>query len=980
MKSLFTLRRSLIVSLLLAAGAASLPAQQALLSGKVLDKASGEAVIGAIVILQSGDSQAGGAATDLDGNYRIQVEAGTYDMVVSYLSYAPYKVEGLDLKAGQATTMDVALETESVELGEIVVKAETVRNTEVALIALQRRAVAIQDGVSSQQISRTGSSTAADAVRQMPGAVVEGGRFVVVRGLGDRYSLSQLNGVTLPSTDPYRNASSMDLIPSKMIDNVISVKTFTPDLPGNFSGGLINIETKSIPDRFNLSLEVNGSYNTQSSFNSRFLASADQGRYDWLGFEDGSRRMPSLLEDPAVRDQMSSSTYLTARQPGNEAVREIFNSTSHALSNTFIPVSQTSPMNYGFNLSVGNRFKVFNNDLGFTAAVNYGDNYQYYEGGKESTWINTNTDFLFAYQDLTERKSVRNPSLGSLFDMAYQVGRNHQVGANVIFNNDAELVTREQSGSFLGQVSNSAAVFNTRSVEFLQRQMTNIQLHGTHVFPKLADSQVEWSASRNRSFQEEPDLKYFAYTTETVDNGGEQSTDYYMNNAEYAFPYHFFRRLDDRGMEGKLDITIPFLTRKEWSSGNTIKVGGLYNALDRNFGEYRYQLNNSGVPSSLGFSQFEGDFGAFLDPANFGIVDTLYRPDGTINRYQTGYHYINQINSKNFYTGSQRIAAGYVMMTYGVSPKLKLIGGLRVETTDIRVVSQDSTVAPGRIDQTDLLYSLNVIYNLTANSNLRLAASRTLARPNMRELAPFVQFDTKNGFFNVGNPDLTRTLIQNYDARWEFYPKSGELIALSGYLKIFNDPIIRAFNPRASIPELSFINVDQAMVYGVELELRKDLSFISPALKRFYVNTNLALIHSSYDIPKEEIENSKNIDPEYDQTTRPFQGQAPFIVNAILSYIHPEQGWEVALAYNVSGQKLYNISLFATPDVYEQPVSMLNLKLSKRFAERFQVSLTARNLLNATNKKTLDFHGQEYVAESFTLGRTFGMSLSYQIR
>ncbi|MDQ3015554.1 MAG: TonB-dependent receptor, partial [Bacteroidota bacterium] len=286
----------------------------------------------------------------------------------------------------------------------------------------------------------------------------------------------------------------------------------------------------------------------------------------------------------------------------------------------------------------------------------------------------------------------------------------------------------------------------------------------------------------------------------------------------------------------------------------------------------------------------------------------------------------------------------------------------------------------GQINLTDFLYSGNLIYALTEKSNLRVAATQTLARPNMRELAPFVQFDTKNGFFNVGNPSLKRTLIQNYDLRYELYPGAGELIAISAFYKIFDNPIIRAFNPRATIPELSFINVDKATVLGVEIELRKSLSFIQRNLKNFYFNTNLALIHSAYKIPQDEIDNSKNIDPEYAETTRPFQGQAPFIINAILSYINPENGLEVALAYNVSGQKLYNISLFATPDIYEQPVSMLNFKIAKRFAENYQVSFTAKNILDSISRKTLDFNGKEYVAEAYPMGRTFGISLTYQIR
>lgn len=955
--------------------------QQGTLAGKVVDKESGESVIGAVVEVHLNGTLVTGAASDFDGNYIINLDPGTYQVIFKFLSYATINVADVNIVAKETQTIDVAMEAESTQLQEIVVKAEVVRSSEVALIALQRRASSIQDGVSSQQITRTGSSNAAEAIRQLPGAVVEGGRFIVVRGLGDRYSLSQLNGMTLPSTDPYRNSSSMDLIPSQMIDNIISVKTFTPDLPGNFSGGLVNIETKSIPDRFTLSLGVKGAYNTQSSFQENFLTSPEKGKLDWLGFEDGTRDQPSLLLNEANRNLLSSSTYLEARQPGNDDVRSVFHESSRQLSNTFIPENRQSPLNTEFNLSVGNRFKVFNNDLGFMAAVNYGNNYNYYDDGTISTFINTNTDFLFAYQDLKEKKSVQNPSLGGLLNLAYKLGDNHVINASGIFNNDAEIIAREQTGSFLGQVSNSLAEFNTLSTEFIQRQVTQFRLGGKHALPKVGGIQVDWNVARTTSFQKEPDLKYFAYTKVCEDNGtGEIECQYYINNAEIAFPYHFFRELNDKAWEGKLDFTIPFLNKFDGNKSNSIKIGGFYNTTDREFSEYRYQLNNSGVPSKLNFTQFNGDFASFFDPANFGIIDTTYRADGTLQRYVTGYHYINQINARNFYTGSNNVAAAYAMATLNLTPKLKMIGGLRMENTDISVISQDTTVAEGKIQQLDFLPSLNLIYALSEKNNIRAAVSQTLARPNMRELAPFVQFDTKNGFFNVGNPNLKRTLIQNYDLRFERYPNPGELIAIGAYAKFFEDPIIRAFNPRASIPELSFINVDKASVYGVELEIRKELSFITPALQKFYFNTNLAYIHSEYKIPQDEIDNAKNIDPEYDQTTRPFQGQAPYIINAILSYINPENGWEIALAYNVSGQKLYNISLFATPDVYEQPISLLNFKVAKRLNQNFQVSVTAQNLLNARSQKTLTFNGQDYVAESYTLGRTFGLTLNYLVK
>lgn len=973
MKKFITFITTLLV-LLTAAGAF---AQKSVVAGRVIDKATGETLIGASIVLLQNGNQVTGTTTDFDGNYTLEAASGIYTVESSYVSYAKQTITDFEVKDGAANTLDIALETESQQLTEVVVTATAVKNTDAALITLQRKAFAIQDGVSSQQISRTGSSNAADAMRQSTGAVVEGGRFIVMRGLGDRYSLSQLNGITLPSTDPYRNSTSLDLIPAQMIDNIVTIKTFTPDLPGNFSGGLVNINTKTFPDKFNLYFSLGTEYNTQASLNDNFNGHPNTGETDWLGLDDGSRDQPSLLLDPKVREQISN--YIDARNPNPSfnSLREIFNGAALGLSNRFVPEQNTSPLNTSINFSIGNKFKVFGNTLGFTLGTNYSSSFNYYKNGVQSIYFNNTSTQLAEYQILdNDSRSTQNPQLGILFNAAYKLGDNHAINANIVFNNDAEITGRTQNGTSLGRVSDSSAEFNTNSLEFVQRQFTTYQLSGTHNFPSLNNTEIEWVVNTTSSFQKEPDLRYFAYTS--VGTG--DSKEFFINQSEVRFPSHFFRELNDDLSQAKLDISIPFLTKGNPGSSNQIKFGGLYSSMERDFSEYFYEILNTGLPAERSFSAYKGDFAAAFDYSNFGIIDTLTDANGTVTRYQNGYFYLDRTTSNSFYTGSQDVLAAYLMTIFNITPKLKTILGVRMESTDLNVKSGNASLAEGKIDLTDYLYSINLIYALNEKSNVRVAASRTLARPNMRELAPFLQFDLKDGTFNIGNPNLRRTLIQNYDFRYELYPRTGELLAVSAFYKSFDEPIIRAFNPRASVPELSFINVDEARVYGLELEFRKSLDFIAPSLNNFYFSTNLALIESEYDIPAEEIANSKNIDPTYDQTTRPFQGQAPFIANLILSYINAEKGWESSLAFNVTGERLYAIALFATPDIYEQPFPLLNFKLTKRFADHYQIGFTARNLLNPINKKTQTFNGQEYIAESYNIGTGLGLSFSYFIR
>ncbi|MCC6410244.1 MAG: TonB-dependent receptor [Saprospiraceae bacterium] len=957
-------------------------AQKTVVAGKIVDKVSGESLIGAAVKAVGPVSK--GAVTDYDGNFVFEVEPGTYTVTISYTSYREQVIEGFECKAGATNTLDVALETADQTITEVVITATTVRNTDASLIALQRKSLSIQDGISSQQIGRTGVTNAADAMKQVTGAVVEGGKYIVMRGLGDRYSVSQLNGITMPSTDPYRNSSSLDLIPSQMIENIVTLKTFTPDQPGNFSGGLVNVTTKSFPDKFNIYFGLNSSFNTQASGINNFLGhGSDAGDLDWLGYDDGGRALPDILKDENNRNQLTQNAYLDARNPkaDNNDLRQLMNQSSRELSNVFTPTQKNTPVNHGFTFSLGDNKRVFGNTLGYSFGVNYSREFLHYDNGVVNTYVTSDPQTLFGYQKLRESKSVETPHLGGLFNLSYKLGNNHGLTFNLIYNNDAEIIGRTQEGSFAGQVSTPGATFLTNSMEFIRRQYTSYQLSGRHVMPEFGGVEIDWSGSINNSSQQEPDTRYFAYLNYIDDDG---NNTYAINDAEFRPPFHFFRELNDKGYEGKVDITVPFLRQGNASSTNAIKFGGMYSNLQRGFSEYQFShQRHGGVPSDIYFNQYQGDFEGFFSYDNFGVVDTTYfeqYPD-SVRRYDIGYYYVNQVNNRNFYDGDQTIAAAYLMGIYNVLPRLKLIAGVRMESTDMLVVSKDTSIQASKIDITDPLYSGSLIYTLTEKSNLRFAATQTLARPNMRELAPFAQFDTKNGFFNVGNPDLTRTLIQNYDLRYEVYPNFGELIAVSVFYKRFEDPILRRFDPSATIPTLGYTNIDEAMIYGAEFEVRKNLAFIGGKfMQNMFLSTNVAFIHSEYKIPQDELNSSLGVDSTYDLTTRPFQSQSPFIVNAALSYINPERGWESSVSFNISGSRLYNISLAATPDVYEAPVPLLNFNISKTFFDHYRVGFSAQNILNPVYQRTQNFKGTEYIAESATYGTKFGLSLAYFIR
>jgi len=948
------------------------------IAGKVIDKKTGETLIGASIQLNKGTEMIGGTTTDFDGNYLIEAAPGVYNLVVTYVSYQQQELKDADCSKPE-NLFDFLLEEEGLTLGEVVVTAQKVTNTEAALVTLQRKSFNIQDGMSSQQISKTAVSNAAEAVKQVSGAVVENGKFIVMRGLGDRYSISQLNGMTMPSTDPYRNSSSLDLIPSQMIDNIVTLKTFTPDLPGNFSGGLVNVTTKSFPTRFTTYVSISGSYNTQSTGISDFLGhGTDAGKTDWLGIDDGGRSIPQILLDEKNRSLLNQTTYLNARRgdPQYNKLRQLLNESSRSLSNAFAPQTKNSLPNHGLNFSLGNSHLMGKTTVGYSVGVNYSNEFNHYNNGLVNTYTNNGIG-LFEYQRLVESKSVETPHLGALANLSFKFGSNHAVNFNAIFNNDTDIIGRRQSGSFVGQLSTPNGLFVTNSMEFISRNYTSFQSSGKHVFPGLRNLEIQWNGLVNSSKQEEPDSRYFAYVQYEEDG----ETYYAINDAEFRAPFHFFRDLGDKSVEGKIDFSLPFLTGGKQGSSNVIKAGLLYSRTSRSFSEYQFQHNrHGGVPVSINFDSYKGDYQGYFSLDNMGVIDTIRDGSGNTKQYTIGYHYINQINNKNFYDGSQDIGAAYLMAVYNLTDKIKVVGGLRGERTKLYVESRDTSLAPSELDITDLLYSANVIYALNDKSNLRFAASKTLARPNLRELAPFEQFDTKNGFFNIGNPNLKRTLIYNYDIRYEIYPELGELLAVSVFYKNFTDPILRTFSPTATIPELGYLNIDNANVLGAELELRKNLGFINAGLRNFNFTTNIAFIHSGYKIPDTELKSSQTVDPEYNQETRPFQGQAPYIVNAILSYANQDLGLESTVSFNVSGRRLYNISLSAVPDVYEMPFPILTYTLSKKIGKHIQVGFAAKNLLNPLNQKVQVNKGVEYIAEQFRIGRTFGFSIAYIIK
>lgn len=943
-----------------------------IIRGKIRDKESGETLIGVTVMI---DGTAKGTVTDFDGTYSIEgLEPGKYTLVASYVSYSKKRITNVEVKPGDVTVINFNLELAKHEIDEVVISAKKISNSENAMLSMQRKADGVQDGISAIEMKRYGTSNAAETMTKVVGVSVVDGKDVYVRGLGDRYTSVQMDGQNLPSTDPYKNSAELDLIPSNLLENIITSKTFTPDQPGSFTGGNVNIKTKSFPERFTLNASVGLGFNDQSTFNDNFLT-FEGGKWDWLGYDDGTHDIPEPLQDTAITKMLIDSYYRNARKQENQDLAETLDNASKSMDTQMTPTKMTCPVNQKVSFSIGNQVRLFNRPLGLLAAFSYKKSFQSYADETKSSHFLAQADApeLATYFHLNDTKSTENPQLSGMVNIAYKLTSNHAIDFNISYNHDTELASEVLHGSYPGIISTSDLIYETRTLRFTERELAVYKMKGKHVFPQMNNMKIEWSGSRINSTMSEPDLRMFSNTR------NKEGTSYYISSSEYLEPLHYFRDLEDQQWQGKVDVTIPIF--QSANKSNKIKFGALYSEKKRDFAEAAFQMQKK---VGIGID-YAGDAQDFFGSHNVGIIET--NPDNPSKYYIFGQKVMDRTITDNSYDGTTKITAYYGMATINIGDDLKVVAGARYEDTDMDVISdrvylvsdEEQHKYRGDIKKGDFLPAINMTYKINDRMNVRASYTNTLARPNMREKAPFASFEFIGGVIMNGNPDLKSTFIYNYDARWEWFPTPGELIAFSAYYKKFENPIIQQFILESANPQIKFENVPEALVYGMEIEVRKQLSQNLPVLKDIKVGGNFSLIKSKVDIKEEEYEYISSRNPEFDEPYRPFQGQSPFLLNANISYDNNKNGIDAALSYNIFGRRLAATSTDGIPDIYEKTKGMLNLNLKKSFAKNFSVGLKVKNILNSPVEKFMDYKNTDYYYLKYNIGRTYSISISYSI-
>ena len=898
-----------------------------------------------------------GASTDFEGKYALQVEEGTYTLVFSFVGYTSTEITEVVVKAGQETDVSVILQAANV-LEDVVVRASARQNTEASILNVQRKSITLLDGLSSQSIKKIGASDIANAVKNVPGVSVQGGKYVYVRGLGDRYTKSILNGMDIPGLDPDRNTIQMDIFPTNIIDNVIVVKSAAAEYPADFTGGVVDIVTKDFPTKAEYSISVGAGYNPDMHFNDNYL-DYEGSSTDFLGLDNDDRSRP-LNRYQQIPGTFNNSTVLTT-------LTDSFQKQLRATETNSNP-------DFSIGFTAGNQYDVGDNKLGYQVSLSYKNETRLYENridDNRSIDPNDTSEFeLVPTRTSVGTESSNNVLLNGLAGLTYKTDFS-KYKLNFL-----HIQNGESTSGFYGQTiveggaGSGQARLTKDALLYTQRSITNGLFTGKHSFSEDSKWNLEWKFSPTLTTVYDKDHRITPLGFDDNDN-------LIINPNAIGTPIRIWRNLTEESWAGKVDLD------KKYEFGGRaakLKFGGAYTYKFRDFNIDDYTFSATGnlvVP--------DNDPNSLLRTENIWNVDTQ---TGTFIAFGDNFEPVNS------YEGEQRITAAYISNEFNLSEKLKSVLGLRLEQFESFYTgqNQNNEILQSEliIDELDFFPSANLIYALNDQSNLRASYSRTTARPSFKEASIAQIYDPitdrtfiGNAFGQPGLFDAIRpSYMNNFDLRYEYFGESGQMFAISGFYKDFKDPIENVFFPQAT-QQLTVANLGNAEVIGGEIEFRQSLGFISDGFENFRVNANVSIIDSKLTMSDVEF-NLRSLsarDGETIDRERDLQGQSPYLINVGLDYSNLDKGLQTGLYYNVQGKTLRVVGTGFIPDVYTQPFNSLNFTFNKAFGKdkRSAINLKVANILSDERESLYEsFNAQDQFFEFFDPGTSFSLSYSFK--
>ncbi|TVP45832.1 MAG: TonB-dependent receptor [Mongoliibacter sp.] len=920
-------------------------AQSGSIRGVVFDSVTGETIIGANVRVEGTSI---GVATGIDGDFEIKnIPVGKKTVIISFITYSSQNVE-VNVSEGQTIDLQIELQEDISDLETFTVTAVRETSSDITLLKNIKESLQVVSGISAESIKRTLDSDASQVVKRIPGVTVVGDRFIVIRGLNERYNSVQLHNINAPSMEADVRSFSLDVVPSNIVDQILIYKSPSPELPGDFSGGMVKIFTKSIPDGTSTTVDISSGFRRGSSL--RNFRGEDRRSGHWLGINDGTNNLPS--------DFPERLTGLS-----NDEI----NQAGLSLPNNW------EEMNY--NSGLDSRWSVTHNfrkdlgkkgmQLGNTTSIQYSNTktvFNVENNAFEAFDFDTNEPKLrYSFMDVEYGQEIM---AGAVFNWALKINDNNTIELKNLYQ---RLTTHDFVDRFGDQVAqgftqNNFAFFNE------YRGIYSGQLVGTHQFWNES-AKIEWVGGYGLSYNELPD--YRRYRTNVVDEETGESVLFIPRGQTPDFLGKFYSSMRENIYSFSLNFEERFNLNKNTAFKPIVKAGIYFENRERNF-----SARNLGYSRGINFSEelTQVSIGELFDPSNISVAN--------------GIRLGENFSTSNFYNATNVLRAYYLSLNLPLG-KFNLSGGLRIEDNDQRLQSPDrfqpgtSTppIEPVVIDQVDLLPSVTLAYNINQKMVIKGVYGKTLNRPEFREIAPFGFYDFIFDATVTGFSFLRNAQIHNFDLRWEMYPSLTETISFALFYKDFNDPIESLYgNFGSEQSTFLFRNTERAYARGIELDLRKSLAnvFRSRFLSKISLLGNVSIIDSRVTLGDELSQLLR-------ATDRPLQGQSNFIVNSGIYYDDELTGLQINLNYNVIGKRILLVGAGAIPDTYEMPRNVLDLSIRKSLTPKISVKAGIKDIFNQEflllqdgNEDGIFDRQNDQIFRRFKPGTQYSLGISYE--
>lgn len=900
--------------------------QTGIIKGTVIDANTKETLIGATVALQGTTS---GAITDFDGNFRIEkVAAGNYNLVISYISY-DNQIIRVEVGNSSETVVNVELKPATVDIEEVQVVAKRRDNTEVSMLSSLKAGNLIVSGITAQQISKSQDKDAAEVIRRVPGITITDGRFVIVRGLIERYNSVMLNGATAPSFEADKRAFSFDAIPSGMINNILIYKSPAPELPADFAGAAINVETKSVADENSLVISYGNKYVENTTFNSAFQTYSG-GKTDWLGFSDNSRNIPTAVPSKEEYNELyvwkNASDYLQKSEQLNEIGK--------SFTNNWTTTTKSPLPDQNLSIALQRRFVWGKMSVGNITALNYSftsdllniNRLEYQDYSPERNEVLKDFDF----KDDRYKESAK---LGLIHNWNFLYGKNQKLEFRNFMN---------QMGNKTTSVRNGVNYYNVETLrsydlKYETRFVYSGQLAGEQQFNN-DQTKINWMAGYGYTSNEQPDNRRLTFVLDENEQS-DRDQQYYLRLQNVPNAYmggRLWLNMQENVYDLKADLEHRF-TIAGGENAWTLKAGFLYETKDRSFDSRLIGAVAVNNPPDIFYKSVDEIFAT----ENFFF-------DQTAPYNQHGLSYRDNTRAKDSYNAKDKLTAGYVGLKIPFSSKINLYGGVRVEKFEREIT--DFYEKTGNTENLDILRdtvniypSANLTYNLNEKNLIRASYGKTVNRPEFREMSNFDYQDFELFVLIHGNEELQNAYIDNFDFRYEWYPSNGKIVSAAAFYKSFTNPIEAFLIPAGTGYDYKPYNTEEGFSMGLELDVRKQLLEFEKStgflhhLKDLTLIFNTSLIKSEINTEKQGFARDKK---------RIMQGQSPYIVNLGMNYQKQEANLSIGLNYNRIGKRIAFVGTPTNPHTWELPRNSLDLTIEKGLGKRVSLKAGIKDILN----------------------------------